>query len=269
MSKFVEIKFKGQRLESFGNPQEYPLKTNDYVMVSANNGEDIGKIHRLHEKISGCGIGVIKFDVLRKASQEELNKHNDNKKLEDEAKPVAKKLIQKHALSMKLTEVEYQLDRKKMTFYFTSEERVDFRELVKDLAKQYKSRIELRQINAREAARKIGGCGRCGLELCCTTCILHEFKPVSTQHAKDQLLSTNPSKLTGMCGRLRCCLRYELEMYKTALTEFPKLDSTISTPVGDAQVAKIDIFNKTVLLRYKDKTLEPLPLEDVQLLMAN
>lgn len=269
MSKFLEVMFKGNRLATYFNREECSLTVGDYVIVGVGDGEDLGSIHRLVDVVYGCGKTPPEYEVLRMASEEELNTLKENGLKEAAAKPIAKRLFKKHELDMKLSEVEYQFDRKKLTFFFTADERVDFRNLVKDLAKQFRLRIELRQINAREEARKLGGCGKCGLELCCTTCILHEFKPVSTQHAKDQFLTENPSKLTGMCGRLRCCLRYELEMYKDAAKLFPEMDSVIMTPAGKAKVAKIDILNKMVHLRFEDQSVEPLPLDDVQLLMAN
>ena len=269
MSNYVEVGFKANRRDIYTNPEEYPLKVNDYVILRADKGIDIGCVYRLLNDYTPCEKTDTINDVLRKASKDDLMQMEENRKKEEAAKPIAKELFKKHELNMKLTEVEYQLDANKITFYFTADERVDFRELVKDLAQQFKARIELRQISSREAARKLGGCGKCGLPLCCTTCIVKEFMPISTQCAKEQMLSTNPSKLTGICERLRCCLRFELPIYVEALKKYPQLDSIIKTPAGNARIEKIDIFKEIVHLRYDNEITESLPYKDVQLLLAN
>jgi len=270
MNDFIEVEFKGNRREFCTNPEEYPLQINDYVIMRADKGIDIGRVYRINDVLPADFVANEPlFPVVRKAVSEDLKQLCLNRQREEFAKPIAKQLFKKHQLNMKLSDVEYQLDANKITFYFTADERVDFRELVKDLAQQFKARIELRQINSREEARKIGGWGKCGLPLCCTTCLMKDFKPISTQHAKEQLLSTNPSKLTGMCGRLRCCLRYELPMYQDELKHYPEMEAVIKTPAGEAVVDKIDIFNKFVYLRYKDDIIEALPLEDVQRLLTN
>jgi len=270
MNDFVEAEFKGNRREFCSNSEEYPLKINDYIILQVDKGIDLGCVYRIYNLLPpDIILEAPLYPIIRKASLEDLTKLALNRQKEELAKPIAKTLIKKHLLAMKLSDVEYQLDANKITFYFTADERVDFRELVKDLAQQFKARIELRQINTREEARKIGGCGKCGLPLCCTTCLVKDFKPISTQHAKDQLLSTNPTKLTGMCGRLRCCLRYELPMYQDELKQYPELEAIIKTPAGEAVVDKIDIFSKSVYLRYKDDIIEALPLKDVQQFLLN
>ena len=269
MGHYAEVEFKGRRLDYFGVPDELTFKKNDIVILESDNGIDAGKIHRLLSQLSSCMKKGKVYKIIRKISSDDLDTMRENKIKEKVAKPIAKRLFKKHELNIKLSDIEYQLDRNKITFYFTSDERVDFRELVKELAWEFKARTELRQINAREAARKIGGCGPCGLQLCCTTCILRDFSPVSTQFAKDQMMSAIPAKLTGVCGRLRCCLRYELEMYKEQLTKFPEVTTLVNTPAGKASVEKIDIFKEEVSLRFDDGSSELLPLEDVQLLMRN
>ena len=269
MSHYAEVEFKGKRLDYYEVPDVLTIKKDDIVILESDNGIDAGEIHRFLSQLSSCMINGNVYKIIRKASSDDIDKMLQNHLKEDSAKPIVKQLFKKHKLDIKLSEVEYQLDRNKVTFYFTSDERVDFRELVKELAQKFKARIELRQINAREAARKIGGCGPCGLQLCCTTCITRDFKPISTQFAKDQMMTVNPSKLTGACGRLRCCLRFELEMYKEQLTKFPAVNSIINTPAGKANVRKIDIFKEEVSLRFDDGSSELLPLEDVQLMMRN
>ncbi len=269
MSKYLEIEFKGKRLNNYELLEDQPFEIHDFVVLESDNGIDVGRIHRFLCDISPSANNGDIFKILRKATEQDLDKLKENRQREEVAKPIARRLFKKHNLDIKLSEVEFQLDRNKVTFYFTSDERVDFRDLVKELAQEFKARIELRQINSREAARKIGGCGVCGLELCCTTCILRDFSPISTQNAKDQMMSANPSKLTGMCGRLRCCLRYELEMYKSELQRYPEIATEINTPAGKAMIDKIDIFHEKVYLRFLDGNCELLPMEDVQLLMAN
>ncbi|MFC1554348.1 stage 0 sporulation family protein [candidate division KSB1 bacterium] len=268
MPNFVEVLFKANRRCVYSNPEEYPLRKNDFVILRADKGIDIGLVNNFFEEFKPPSENYVVHEILRKASQDEIAKLSDNRKKEDEAKPVAKRLFKKHELDMRLTDIEYQLDANKITFYFTADERVDFRELVKDLAQQFKARIELRQISLRESARKLGGCGKCGLELCCTTCIVHVFQPISTQCAKEQMMSTNPSKLTGMCGRLRCCLRYELPMYQEEIQKYPVLDSEINYSDGKAKIEKIDIFKQLVYLRREDDIVETIPLEEVNKIMS-
>lgn len=268
MNNFVEVEFKGNRRCCFSNPEEYPLKKNDFVILRAEKGEDLGRVNRLLDKMPDDIDPEKVFDVLRKASQVELNRLNENKQKEVLAKTIACKLIQKHEIDMKLVTVEYQLDANKITFYFTADQRVDFRALVKDLAQEFKARIELRQIGVRDEARLLGGCGTCGLELCCTSCI-KDFAPISAQYAKDQMLSPNPSKLSGNCGRLRCCLLYEQEFYCEEIKKYPELESEIKTQKGVGIIEKIDIFKKIIYLRYEDETLELIELEKVKELMNN
>jgi cell fate regulator YaaT (PSP1 superfamily) len=170
-------------------------------------------------------------------------------------------------LPMKLVDVEWQFDHKKVTFYFTAEHRVDFRELVRDLARRFRTRVELRQIGARDEAARIGGIGSCGRELCCSTW-LQEFKPVSTQAAKVQNLPLNPVRLSGQCGRLKCCLNYELEQYMSALSAFPEISTPITTEYGRGSIEKLDIFKNIVWILYSDNTWDSKPLSEVQNLLG-
>jgi cell fate regulator YaaT (PSP1 superfamily) len=168
---------------------------------------------------------------------------------------------------MKLVDAEWQFDRKKVTFYFTADHRVDFRQLVRDLARRFRTRVDLRQIGARDEAARIGGIGSCGRELCCSTW-LQEFKPVSTQAAKVQNLPLNPVRLSGQCGRLKCCLNYELEQYMTALSGFPTVDTPIETEVGKGTIQKLDIFKEMVWIQYQDGNWEDRPLSEVRDLLG-
>ncbi len=262
MNNIIEVEFKGNRRELYINSQEFPLKLKDYVIVQADKGIDLGQISRLNGKRADSDKKNGNFEILRKASHEELDILGKNREKEVEARLIARKMVEKHRLDMKVTSVEYQLDAKKVTFYFTADERIDFRELVKDLAKKFKARIELRQIGARDEAKKIGGCGTCGNELCCAMCFF-KFEPVSSQYAKDQMLAANVTKLAGICGRLRCCLRYEQDMYEEELENYPPLNSVIKTPKGEARIEKIDIFRKVIHLRYDDEIIDFLPLDEV------
>lgn len=176
-------------------------------------------------------------------------------------------MIQRRNLNMKLVDVEYQFDANKLTFYFTSDERVDFRDLVKDLAGKYRTRIELRQISVREETRKIGGMGVCGNRLCCCS-FLQTFSPISTNDAKEQNLPMNPAKLSGVCNRLKCCLLFEKNFYADSLKKFPALDSVIETDRGKGYVDKIDIFNDNVLLRFNDDEYEYFSLSEINKLLT-
>jgi len=262
MSNFVEVEFKGCRKGIFSNPEEYPLKINDYVILRAEKGEDIGRVNRLLDTLPGESGNESLFDVLRKASHNELEQMSTNRLKEIDAKVIARRYIAKHEIDMKLVTVEYQLDANKITFYFTADQRVDFRNLVKDLAQEFKARIELRQIGVRDEARLLGGCGICGLPLCCTTCV-RDFSPISAQFAKDQMLSQNPSKLSGNCGRLRCCLQYEQKFYSEQVKKYPQIDTVINLPKGKARIEKIDVFHDLLYLRYKDDVLEQFSLDQI------
>ena len=261
MKEIVEIEFKRFRREFFLNPEQYPFKKGDYAIVQADKGEDMGNVHHFKQNIIGEKSDQLK-EIIRKALQEDINKLFENKKKEEEALRVCRKLSIKHEIVMKIIDAEYQLDHNKLTFYFTAEGRIDFRELVKDLAAEYKTRIELRQIGARDEARRTGGCGVCGMAKCCTTCIT-EFSPISTQLAKEQHLSLNPLKLSGVCGKLKCCLLFEKEFYQEAKGKFPAIETIIKTPKGTGKVEKIDIFNESVFVRYDDENLEKMSLIDV------
>jgi cell fate regulator YaaT (PSP1 superfamily) len=167
---------------------------------------------------------------------------------------------------MKLVDVEFQMDENKITFFFTSDRRVDFRNLVKDLAAKYRTRIELRQIGVREEARKLGGLGICGESLCCAS-FMHNFSPISTQDAKNQNLPMNPAKLSGTCGRLKCCMLYEKDFYNNCLKKFPALETAIETDRGIGYVDRVDIFNDSILLRFDDEEYEIFSLKDVNALI--
>ncbi len=266
MYDFIEVVFKGERKQIYANPQQFPFKVGDYVIVEADKGEDLGEVNQVGALLSMKKSDTQLKAILRKTDQEDLAKHEQNREKEKAAFKVCKEKIEKHGLSMKLVDVEYQFDGNKITFYFTAERRVDFRELVKDLAAQYKVRIELRQIGVRDEARRFSGYGICGRKLCCAS-FLKEFDPITTQCAKEQNLPLNPQKLSGVCGRLMCCLNYELEFYLEASKQFPPLESAIKTEKGTAIVDKIDVFKNEVILKYENEEYEKRPLEEINELL--
>ncbi len=265
----VEVEFKGIRRLFYENVDNIPLEKGDSVIVEAEKGVDLGLIHQLGEMvhIKRRARGVLlqqERKIVRKALPEDLDQQRNNREKEKDASRICREKIVKHKLPMKFVDSEYQLDRNRITFYFTADRRVDFRELVKDLAGVFRTRIELRQIGVRDEAKRIGGIGSCGLELCCMAW-LTEFHRIGTQHARVQNLPLNPIKLSGQCGRLKCCLVFEVENYIESLKRFPLLDSFIVTEKGEGRVEKVDIFRDLVYLHYeKDDTWDCLPLPAVQ-----
>jgi cell fate regulator YaaT (PSP1 superfamily) len=265
----VEVQFKGGRKEFYRNSQELTIQTGDHVLVEADRGIDLGTVH-----LSGDMVGLrlrskgLPEDspfpsVVRLADAEDLTAWDVNKEKETETFLVGRRTIDRMGLQMKLVDVEWQFDGNRVTFYFTADHRVDFRDLVRKLARRFRTRVELRQIGARDEAARLGGIGSCGRELCCSTW-LQEFKPVSTQAAKTQNLPLNPVRLSGQCGRLKCCLNYELEQYMGALRRFPRLDSRVESPDGKGTVRKVDIFKDRVLLHLDAGPWQEYPLTAVK-----
>jgi cell fate regulator YaaT (PSP1 superfamily) len=247
------VTFKGNRRGYFLSEDE-SLRVRDYVVVEAERGEDLGRVTTLGgaaaKKCAGCGTGAAATParaVLRRAEPEEVQRLMVLRAAEERVRRKARELVEGHHLTMKVTETEWQWDRNKLTLYFTAERRVDFRELVRDLARTFRTRIELKQIGVRDEAALLGGVGRCGRELCCSTW-LREIKPISLQLAKDQGLSLNPAQISGTCGRLMCCLTYEHDAYLQARKRFPREGKTIRTAVGPEKVIGIDIWRDLVTL---------------------
>ncbi len=260
MARILEVQFKGGRKAFYSNQQEFPFVVGDLVVVQAEKGEDLGRVVNMG-KLVDQRAGDAEYPVIvRKPSPADRNKLEENQQLERSAFDDCKKRIEEHGLIMKLVDVEYQFDRNKITFYFTSEKRVDFRNLVRDLAAKYRTRIELRQIGVRDEAKRIGGLGVCGRSLCCTT-FLREFEPVVTQFAKDQNLALNPTKLSGACGRLMCCLLYERNFYSQILDKFPDVGSEIKTEKGTAILKKVDVFEEEAVIQYINEQDEKISLE--------
>ncbi len=253
--ELIEIKFKGQRRQLFKNPKKLSLQLGELAVVEAEKGEDMGKVNLIGAKLGDPkNLGEIKT-ILRKPSKNDLAKYYANKAEEKKALEVCKEKVKKHRLNMNLIDCEFQLDKNRITFYFTSENRVDFRELVKDLARIYKTRIELRQIGVRDASCRLGGYGICGRPLCCSSW-LRDFKPIPIQSAKDQSLPLSAAQLAGLCGRLKCCLIFERDLYNEAIKKFPQLAQIVITEKGEAQVEHIDVFKEEVVLKFKDDHVE-------------
>ena len=260
MPDFIEVKFKGERKGWYANTQQFPFRLGDLIIVEAEKGEDLGRVNQaeLPRRTSmPPNEGVKK--TLRKASESDVIRLQSNKVAEQKALETCRQKVVTHNLQMKVADCEYQLDGNKITFYFTADKRVDFRELVKDLAGVYHTRIELRQIGVRDEAKRLDGYGVCGRRLCCSSWI-SEFGPITTQAAKEQNLPLNPNKLAGVCGRLKCCLMYERDFYNEAIAQFPDLAKPIKTEKGEGLILKIDIFKDTFTVKYQSGEIETLPL---------
>ncbi len=257
---FLEIQFQGNRRKRYFNPDRLPFKLNEYAVVETEKGEDLGRVVALGE-VDAEEAKRIRYSVLRKAGKPEYARRQKMLEREQKASETAITKIRKHNLPMKLVRTEYQLDGRKVTFYFTAEGRVDFRALVKDLAAELRTRIDLRQIGARDESRKVPGFGVCGRQLCCNT-FLSQFDPITTQMAKQQNLPLNPAKLSGNCGRLRCCLQYELDFYAEQMQHFPRLGKSYKTSRGAALVTDADIFQANVRLRFSDGDEETVSLSE-------
>lgn len=250
MNELLELEFKGRRTEYAANPQQYPFTRGDLAIVTTDRGQDLGKVSHVGIRTGDSPGEKIGLLVLRKAKSIDVERMYQNRDKEAQAKKVAREEIIRHNLDMKLVDVELQWDGRKMTFYFTAEGRVDFRDLVRDLATKFRTRIDLRQIGARDETKKISGYGVCGRPLCCAT-FLTEFKPITTQMPRDQFLPLNPSKLSGVCGRLKCCLRYELDIYRDFQRECPKVGHSIKDEdKGMGEVDKLDVVREQIQVRY-------------------
>ncbi|MEM6865381.1 MAG: regulatory iron-sulfur-containing complex subunit RicT [Bacteroidota bacterium] len=256
--EFVEVRFKNSRKEFFRNSENLPLIIGDVVATQAKSGHDVGtvtltgelvRVQMKKKKANQEDRTIPK--IYRKASQRDIDIWQKCRNKEEEIKKRSREIAISLNLQMKLSDVEFQGDGSKATFYYTAEDRVDFRQLIKDMAKAFGIRIEMRQIGYRQEAQRLGGIGSCGRELCCSTW-LTDFRSVSTASARYQQLALNPQKLAGQCGKLKCCLNYELDMYLEALKDFPSQDSKLQTQRGVAFCQKADIFKETLWFSYRD-----------------
>lgn len=264
----VEIRFKNSRKEYFRNTNNLTLNVGDAVAVEASSGHDMGTVSltgelvRLQLKKRNINFESEEIKkVYRKAKQSDIDKWKEAQALETNTMYRARTIALKLGLEMKLSDVEFQGDKSKAVFYYTADARVDFRELIKVLADEFKVRIEMRQIGARQEASRLGGIGSCGRELCCSTW-LTDFRTVNTSAARYQQLSLNPLKLAGQCGKLKCCLNYELDSYVDALKEFPEMEGKkLLTKKGDAFLQKTDIFKRMMWFSYRSEPGVFIPMD--------
>jgi cell fate regulator YaaT (PSP1 superfamily) len=270
----VEVRFKNGHKGFFRNTQHLDLLTGDAVVVEAQNGYHLGhvslqgelvRLQMLKKKISEDSPEILQ--ILRIATEKDIEKFKETQARNLPTMFRARQIISEQNLQMKLSDVEFQADNTKATFYYSAENRIDFRELIKILASEFKIRVEMRQISLREEAGRLGGIGVCGRELCCSTW-LTDFKSVTTAAARYQNLSLNPAKLSGQCGRLKCCLNYELETYIEAIKDFPTIEKPLKTQQGSVSLKKTDIFRKIMWFGYEnDSNWHPLSIERVKEIM--
>lgn len=270
--KAVEVRFKGSRKEFFLNKDNLHLVVGDVIAVEASPGHDLGVVSivgeltklQMKKKLKTSSTDGLKV-IYRKASGKDVDKWRKATALEESTMYGARKIAEYLGLEMKISDVEYQGDKTKATFYYTAKGRVDFRELIKRLSSEFKIRIEMRQIGARQESARLGGIGACGRELCCSSW-LTDFRTVSTSSARYQQLSINPQKLAGQCGKLKCCLNFELDGYMEGIKEFPSPQTKIKTKAGSCSFVKMDIFQRKVWYAYDDSSKGPiveLPLDYV------
>ncbi len=291
MAQFVEVRFKGNRKAYFEWHEPEPLRLTEPVIVEADRGVDYGLVNAVDavartkcDRCVGCAVGEGKErredrahgeepaarrqaeptrKVLRRAAPAERRTAEELRRTEDEVRRKVREKVRAHGLQMKVSDAEWQWDRNKLTVYFTAERRVDFRALVRELASQFRTRIELRQIGVRDEAARLSGIGRCGREYCSASW-LPELRPIGLHVAKDQRLSLNPSQISGPCGRLLCCLRYEHEFYVQSRKRFPKEGKVLATALGPQKVVSVDIFRDRVTLRAEDGTTRTVELAELK-----
>ncbi len=266
----IEVRFKSGRKDFYRNSDKLPLITGDAIVIDVPSGHHIGYVSlqgelvRLQMKKKKVKDDENIRQIYRIASERDLEKYEQAKSKESSILFRSREIIQQEKLKMKLTDIEFQADNTKAIFYYSAEERVDFRNLIKLLAGEFRIRVEMKQISLRQEAGRIGGIGSCGRELCCSTW-LTDFKSVSTSAARYQNLSLNPSKLSGQCGRLKCCLNYELDTYLLELKDIPKLKAPLKTQNGKANLQKTDIFKKIMWFGFEgENTWHPIPVERVK-----
>jgi cell fate regulator YaaT (PSP1 superfamily) len=275
VSAVVEVRFKGNRLEYFNWSADETLAPPDAVIVEVERGQDLGRVSAvgdtaLKKCARGCGscaitdaVKTVERQVVRRATPADVDVAERLRDEEEQARRTARERVRSHNLPMKVSDAEWQWDRRKLTIYFTAEQRVDFRALVRDLAAVFRTRIELRQIGARDEARRLSGVGRCGREYCSASW-LPELRPVNLSIAKDQHLSLNPTQISGPCGRLLCCLHYEHEFYVQSRKRFPKEGRLLRTAVGQEKVLAVDIFRDRVTLRSEEHGTRVVALDRLQ-----
>mgnify|MGYP002551271469 CR=1 FL=1 len=252
MNNIVGVRFKKPGKIYFFDPGYLKINQKDKVIVETSFGEELGEVVINKRNMSNSKLSAPLKKVIRIATSKDLKHYEENKKKEKEAFKICEDKIKKYKLDMHLTDVEYKFDNSKILFYFTADGRIDFRELVKDLASIFKTRIELRQIGVRDEVKRIGGNGVCGRELCCCS-FLNDFETVSIKMAKEQNISLNPSKISGNCGRLMCCLKYENEVYEEKLQRLPNIGAIVKTEDGEGEVDSIEILKEKLRVKFKNE----------------
>jgi len=275
LAHLIEVAFRGNRKEFFLWDYPNPPELKSAIIVDADRGEDLGFVHSLGELAQirnggcahGCGTSAPTRKALRAATVKDKSSATELQRLNEDARRKASERVRANGLAMKLTDADWQWDRKKLTFYFTAEKRVDFRNLVRDLASLFRTRIELKQIGVRDEAKRLDGIGRCGRRYCSASW-LPELRPVNLGVAKDQRLSLNPAQISGACGRLMCCLRYEHEFYVQSRKRFPKEGKILTTAKGEEKLLAIDIFHERLTLRTAEGETRVVPLAEFNREMA-
>lgn len=271
MIKVVGVRFKKAGKIYYFDPTDLKIEKGNYVVVETARGIEFGECVIGIKEVREEDIVAPLKSVIRIASQEDIDKHFDNKAKEEAAFNICFNKIQEHKLTMKLIDVEYTFDNNKVIFYFTADGRVDFRELVKDLAAIFKTRIELRQIGVRDEAKMLGGLGPCGRPMCCST-FLGDFASVSIKMAKEQNLSLNPTKISGICGRLMCCLNYEQSTYEDIRKRMPQVGSIVKTEEGTGEVISNNTVKETVRVKYKkagEEIVNDFNIDNIELIEGN
>lgn len=267
MIKVIGVRFKKAGKIYYFDPNGLEINKGKFVVVETARGIEFGECVIGIKEIPETDIVAPLKSVIRVATEEDIEKHNSNKVKEKDALDICLKKIEEHKLNMKLIDVEYTFDNNKVIFYFTADGRVDFRELVKDLATIFKTRIELRQIGVRDEAKMLGGLGPCGRPLCCST-FLGDFASVSIKMAKEQNLSLNPTKISGICGRLMCCLNYEQSTYEDIRKRLPKVGSIVNIGETNAEVIGNNTVKENVKVRYRrgdEEIIEEFKIDDIKL----
>ena len=262
MAEIVGVRFKRAGKVYYFDPAGIDLEVNDHVVVETARGLELGQVVISPKQVLASDIDKSLKPVVRKAEDEDIERAKELEAKEREALVECGQLIEKQNLSMKLLSTEYNLDGSRLTIYFSAAERIDFRELVRELAKRLKVHVEMRQTGPRDEAKLIGGCGRCGRPLCCAS-FLSEFAPVSIRMAKEQGLPLNPMKISGVCGRLMCCLVYENEQYHIMKEKLPRNGQRVSTAMGIAKVIGSNPLKETVLVELESQATAELPLSEI------
>jgi cell fate regulator YaaT (PSP1 superfamily) len=265
MPEIVGVRFKRAGKVYYFDPAGVELKVYDYVVVQTARGVELGQVTIAPKQVLASEVTTELKPIVRKASEEDAKRAQDFSAREDNALAECAKIITRLNLPMKLVSAEYNLDGSRLTFYFSADERVDFRELVRELTSFFRTRIELRQIGPRDQAKMVGGLGRCGRPLCCGS-FLTEFSPVSIKMAKDQDLPLDPMKISGVCGRLQCCLAYESDQYREAKAAMPKRGQRVETPSGVGIVTGVLPLKETLVVEFESQASAEFPVSQVKLL---